>query len=273
MKTSQIKKNKTLVSVIIGIKNSEEYIEKCLTAIKNQTYQNVETIVVDNFSTDKTPEIAKKYADVFIQCGPERSAQRNRGIQESSGKYVLVLDADQYLTPGVVEEAVNLSEEFNYSGLFVPEATLASGFWGKCKKFERDFYMIGDKSVEAIRFFNKEKLLSLELPGFDESQTGSEDWDLSDRFIAKFPNYHRTMSYLEHDEGHIILKDQIKKKKYQVNNGISSYLKVSPKYRRVPFPFRSSCIKQWYKFVLHPILTVGTIYMKIREGSVLLKSS
>lgn len=48
-----------LVSIIIACKNNAEYITQCLESVKNQTYQNLELIIVDNFSTDGTDEIAR----------------------------------------------------------------------------------------------------------------------------------------------------------------------------------------------------------------------
>jgi glycosyltransferase involved in cell wall biosynthesis len=56
-----------LVSVIIPTKNSAKTIEKCLKSVKDQTYKNIEIIVVDNFSTDGTYEIAKKYTEKVYQ--------------------------------------------------------------------------------------------------------------------------------------------------------------------------------------------------------------
>jgi glycosyltransferase involved in cell wall biosynthesis len=59
--------NKSLVSIIIPTKNSARTIQACLESCKDQTYQNIEIIVVDNFSTDGTFEIAKKYTDNVFQ--------------------------------------------------------------------------------------------------------------------------------------------------------------------------------------------------------------
>ena len=57
-----------LVSVVITTKNEEKNIENCLRSIRSQTFKNIELIVVDNFSEDKTAEIAKKYgAKVYFK--------------------------------------------------------------------------------------------------------------------------------------------------------------------------------------------------------------
>lgn len=67
-----------LISVIITTKNEEKNIGKCLESVLAQTYPagNIEIIVVDNGSTDKTKEIAIKYTEKVFNGGPERSAQK-----------------------------------------------------------------------------------------------------------------------------------------------------------------------------------------------------
>lgn len=77
--------NQPLVSVIVPTYNSEKFIGACLESIKNQMYTNIELIVVDNNSTDKTKEIAWRYTDKVFNKGPERSAQRNFGAKNSIG--------------------------------------------------------------------------------------------------------------------------------------------------------------------------------------------
>ena len=81
-------KNYPLVSIIVTTKNEEKNIENCLKSVKNQNYpQNkIEIIVVDNNSIDKTKQIALRYTDKVYNFGPERSAQRNFGVEKSKWK-------------------------------------------------------------------------------------------------------------------------------------------------------------------------------------------
>jgi glycosyltransferase involved in cell wall biosynthesis len=251
------------VSVCVGVKNGMATAARFVRAVRGQTYPGVELVVVDNFSTDGTAEFYRRHADVFLQQGPERSAQRNLAIQRARGEIVVVLDADQYLSSKVVEECVSLLEGGAH-GLFIPEETVAHGFWGACKKFERDFYMAGDLSAEAARVFWRNEVLSI--GGYDEKQTGSEDWDLSDRMLARYGNFARTQATLLHDEGRIELGSLLRKKRYYSTRGISDYLRVAPAYRRVPFPLRPSVRKQWWRFLRHPLLGSGALTMKLLEG-------
>ena len=70
-----------LVSVIITTKNEADVIEKLIRSIKSQTFKNVEIILVDNNSTDKTQDIVRKMNVKMYTVGPERSTQRNFGAK------------------------------------------------------------------------------------------------------------------------------------------------------------------------------------------------
>ena len=96
------------VSVIVTTKNEADRLPACLESIKKQTYLNIELIVVDNNSRDKTKDIAKSFGARVFDKGPERSAQRNFGVSHAKGDYLLFLDADMELTPKVVEECVEV---------------------------------------------------------------------------------------------------------------------------------------------------------------------
>jgi arabinofuranan 3-O-arabinosyltransferase len=239
--------------------------ERFVAAVRSQTYPDVELVIADNFSTDGSADLFRARADVFLQIGPERSAQRNEALRRASGDIAIVLDGDQYLTPHVVDECVALLTGGAH-GVFIPEETVAEGFWGACKKFERDFYLAGDLSAEAARAYWRDELLSA--GGFDERQTGSEDWDLSDRMLGRYGHFARTRACLVHDEGRIDLLPLLRKKRYYARRGIADYLHVAPAYRRVPFPLRPSVRRQWPRLLRHPVLAAGAMTMKLLEGLV-----
>src|SRR3989344_8712585 len=115
-------KNNPLISVIITTKNEEDVISNILESINKQTYRNFEIILIDNQSSDRTLNIAKKYTKKVFTKGPERSAQRNFGVEKARGEYVLILDADMVLTQKVLEEAVKLFKMEKEAGAVVIHA-------------------------------------------------------------------------------------------------------------------------------------------------------
>ena len=89
------------------LKTPQKHWHRCLDSIKNQDYENTEIIVVDNYSTDNTLEIAKRYTDNVYTVSPERSSQINYGVKKSSGKYIYRVDSDFLLERQIISEAVN----------------------------------------------------------------------------------------------------------------------------------------------------------------------
>lgn len=256
------------VSVIITTKNEEENISNCLKSIRNQTYpqEKLEVIVVDNDSTDKTKEIAKKYANHVFNKGPERSAQRNFGAKKAKGKYILYLDADMVLSNGVIEECVNKCEDKNYIALYIPEKIIGDGFWIKVRNFERSFY--NGTCIDAVRFIRRDKFL--EIGGFDESLTGPEDWDL-DRRIREIRKVSMIDSPLYHNEGNFNFKKYLKKKSYYFKS-FDKYIqkwgeddlivkKQSGAYYRLFGVFVEK--EKWKKLVRHPLLAIGILILKL----------
>src|SRR3989344_1565938 len=132
-KNSQITKY-PLISVVIASFNSRRTIGRCLLSIKKQSYPNLEIVVIDGLNYDpleqkKCREVIIKHARYF-QDGPERSIQRNRGIKEAKGEYILIIDQDMYLTPQVVAECYDKLD--GYIALTIPEISIGVGYWAKC---------------------------------------------------------------------------------------------------------------------------------------------
>lgn len=112
-------KNNIKVSIIVPIYNMEKYLSKCIESIINQTYQNLEIILVDDGSTDNSGKIADEYAikDNRIRVIHKRNAgvssARNTGIDNATGEYVCFADADDYLMEDYVEYLLELIVKHN----------------------------------------------------------------------------------------------------------------------------------------------------------------
>ena len=107
------------VSVIVPVYKVEKYIKKCVNSIINQTYKNLEIILVDDGSPDKCPQICDDYAEkdsrikVIHSVNQGVSCARNQGIKASSGEYVTFVDSDDWLPNHAIEQLVTAIEENN----------------------------------------------------------------------------------------------------------------------------------------------------------------
>lgn len=97
-------------SFIVPVYNTEKYLKKCLDSLVNQTYKDFEIIVVNDGSTDKSSNIISKYQKKYkniIVIDKENeglSMARNRGVQKTSGKYIIFVDSDDYVSNKLLEE-------------------------------------------------------------------------------------------------------------------------------------------------------------------------
>lgn len=250
----------SLVSVIVPTKNSDKFLEACLKSIKNQAYKNIEIIVVDNNSSDKTIEIAKQYTDKVFTFGPERSAQRNFGAKQAKGKYLFFIDSDMELSPNVVSECVHKITA-NYLASIVPEQSFGKGFWAECKALERSFY-VGVSWIEAARFFQKDAFEKV--GGYDENLVSGEDWDLSQR-AGKIGGIARINSYIFHNEGELSLKKYLKKKFYYARH-LAKYSKKGHNGAKSkqfsPFLRFGLYLSHPIKLFKDPVVGLGMIFMK-----------
>lgn len=105
-----------LVSVIVPVYNVETYIEECLTSIVDQTYQQLEIIVIDDGSTDDSNQKIKPYlldqrVQLITQANQGLSGARNTGLEAATGKYILFVDSDDYIHLKTIEEVVKNLEK------------------------------------------------------------------------------------------------------------------------------------------------------------------
>lgn len=108
-----------LISIIIPVYNVESYLERCIKSIIDQSYTNLEIILIDDGSTDSSASICKKYAEIdsriiFLQQNNAGQAvARNNGLSIASGEYIGFVDSDDFVAHNMYEELMNLIVTYN----------------------------------------------------------------------------------------------------------------------------------------------------------------
>ena len=136
------------ISVIVPVYNSEEYIEKCLDSILNQTYKDIEILVINDGSKDNSEKIIKEYVKkypkqiVFInQENMGVAKTRNNAIKKATGDYIAFIDNDDYIDKDYFETLINKIEDNdivisgyrrpNSVGKIVKELKIIDNEWSK----------------------------------------------------------------------------------------------------------------------------------------------
>lgn len=141
-----------LISIIVPVYNAEKYLHRCIDSIINQTYKNIEIILVNDGSTDISSSICDKYAQiderikVIHQENAGVSVARNMGIDNSSGKYIMFVDSDDWVDEQIVEHL--------YKKIYEKQADIAicshyeiNGETNQLKKLFIEEYVSGEKEV------------------------------------------------------------------------------------------------------------------------------
>jgi glycosyltransferase involved in cell wall biosynthesis len=109
-----------LVSIVVPVYNTENYIEKCIKSILVQTYKNFELILIDDGSPDKAGKICDSFCEkdkrikcIHIKNGGVSNA-RNIGMKHATGRYIVFIDSDDWVTPDHIEKLRHVS---SYGGL------------------------------------------------------------------------------------------------------------------------------------------------------------
>ncbi len=100
-----------MVSVVVPVFNVEKYLKKCIESIIHQSYKNLEILIIDDGSSDRSPAICDSFlfdnrVKVFHIENRGVASARNFGIENATGKYIFFLDGDDYLELDCIEQMV-----------------------------------------------------------------------------------------------------------------------------------------------------------------------
>ena len=190
-----LKNDKVLVSVIIPCYNLVRYLDQAIQSVLNQTYHNVEIIVIDDGSTENIKVVTDQYPQVkyLYQDNQGPSAARNLGIRKSSGEILLFLDADDWLYPDGIQKNLDFLNENRDSAFVFGMHDIYYENYGRIypvhRKLKTDMYrqllescVIGMPGVALFRRWVFEEFK------FDESlKFFVEDYDLYLKIARKYP--------------------------------------------------------------------------------------
>lgn len=184
-----------LVSVVIPVYNRSEELQRAITSVLSQTYQNIEVLVVDDGSEENLKSICDGFDDKRIRFFKHENhtnanVARNRGIKEAKGIYIAMLDSDDEFLPFHIEKRLQKIEKWNCGGIF------GSAYINDGEKLNlalsRNFKS-GEKMIDYLlsdgfastpsHFYKRSAALSVM---WDEDLKRHQDWDFSVRFASQY---------------------------------------------------------------------------------------
>jgi glycosyltransferase involved in cell wall biosynthesis len=257
-------KSKPLVSVVIPTFNSERYLNQCLQSIRSQSYPNIEIIIVDNHSSDRTQEISENFDAKLLSMKSERAQAKNLGVEICKGQYLLFLDSDMELESTVVEECVKIAKgNARVGGIIIRERSVGNSFLARVRDFERSFY--SKTNIESARFFRKD--LVLRAGGFDKGAVFFEESVLPQKIeLLGFNTRERIKPCILHHEENISLGEFLRKR-YYYSKTARSYLKQYKRYgfNQVNIISRMQLFLSKQEFYEQPKLAIGVLILKGSE--------
>lgn len=186
------------VSVIITSYNKGKFLRECINSVKNQSYQNVEIILIDDCSTDNyTKEILnvlrKDNQIKFFILSENKgvSNARNFGINNSTGEYILIVDGDDKISETYIEKAVKIIDSNLDYKIVSCEVELFGYYHGKMPLAKPEIeYLIAQNALIISSLFRKSDFDKTN--GFNENmKEGLEDWDFWLSILEQGGKVHR----------------------------------------------------------------------------------
>lgn len=191
------------VSVIIPVYNEEKVIAECVESLNNQSYGDLEIVVVDDGSTDATQSKIVNVDIVLTQNHKGAGAARNLGASKANGEILVFVDADMTFDKDFIKNLIEPIKNGKVIGTFSKEENLANkdNIWARCWNINRGLpidRMHGRDYPDHQKVFRAIKKDAFEkVGGFDEAAGYTDDWSLSERIGVEAiaaPNavfYHR----------------------------------------------------------------------------------
>ena len=176
--------SKLLASIIVPIYNVEKYLDECVQSLVSQTYENLEILLIDDGTKDRSGELADRWAEkderirVIHQGNQGLSGARNTGLREAKGEYIFFVDSDDYVTEKYVEELVLTMEKENADVAMCSFVSVWKDGVGNLRLWaEKQVVMDGERYSEAF-YFNKQLFVVVWNKGYRRSLFENVTYDV-----------------------------------------------------------------------------------------------
>lgn len=195
--------NMELISIVVAVYNAERTLKRCIDSLLSQTYQKTEIILVNDCSTDSSPDICKKYQEdndniVVISNLVNRgvSFTRNEGIRASNGRYICFVDSDDYVDPKYLEVLYGYCVRYNTLPIcgfdfydLIDEKTIKKHQWSEGNgivTLDKIFKLSDEIHLGALwnKMFDNEIIKSNQIR-FDEGLSMGEDTRFTLEYISR----------------------------------------------------------------------------------------
>lgn len=138
------------ISIIVPVYNVENYLEKCIDSILSQSYKNIELILINDGSLDKSGEICDRYKSDNVKIIHKKntglSETRNLGIKASTGEYLMFVDSDDWIVEDCISEIVNLIKENSNIDIIVGRMI---NYYESSREYKVDNYNFYDMNIKT----------------------------------------------------------------------------------------------------------------------------
>lgn len=273
---------KPIASFIVPVYNEEKHIRKCIDSLLAQTESSFEIIILDDGSTDKTPEILEQYHDqrirIYRQTNQGRTEARNNALYFSKGKYIILQDADDWSEPDRLERQLRLAEKSTKnpvvgSGYIFHYAGNTKAKIKNVPKTNNKIRMIMGRKIFR-QAFHPPAMLSLRQKIIDiggwrsKFKIAGEDGDLISRLYeekdVEFSNSDRPLYHYFHNEGSVTNKytitipqqmfmrycERVRRRGMKEPENYRAYMDIMVKNIKNRFLYKAEYLLRWFRISL-----------------------